>query len=87
MPPDDEQLQIAALLDSIDARKKEIDLLKKYKSAIVSDVVLGRIDVRDAAIQEYEAAGEMAMEGSGDGDTCSSYRSVFNENWYRNGIG
>jgi type I restriction enzyme M protein len=58
VPPEDEQLQIAAILDSIDARidarRKEIELLKKYKSAIMSDVVTGKLDVRGVVVPEYD---------------------------------
>ena len=52
--PVEEQLKIAAYLDSIE----EISLLKKYKEAISSDIVTGTIDVRDIEIPEYEFAEE-----------------------------
>ena len=56
VPPVDEQLKIAAYLDSIDARidarKREIKLLEKYKAAISSDIVMGQIDVRNVDIPE-----------------------------------
>ena len=58
VPPIEEQLQIASFLDSIDARidarMKEIELLKQYKAAISSDIVTGRIDVRGIEVPEYE---------------------------------
>ena len=56
--PVEEQLKIAAYLDSIEARIEEISLLKKYKEAISSDIVTGTIDVRDIEIPEYEFAEE-----------------------------
>jgi type I restriction enzyme M protein len=60
VPPEDEQRQIAAVLDSIDARidarKKEIELLKSYKSSIMSDVVIGKLDVRSVVVPEFEAS-------------------------------
>lgn len=62
VPPVDEQLKIAAYLDSIDARIdariKEIALLRKYKKAISSDVVTGKIDVRDVKIPEFNMVEE-----------------------------
>ena len=61
--PVEEQLKIAAYLDSIEARIEarieEISLLKKYKEAISSDIVTGKIDVRDIEIPEYEFVEEI----------------------------
>ena len=58
VPPVEEQLKIAAYLDSIEARIEarieEITLLKKYKNAISSDIVTGKIDIRGIEIPEYE---------------------------------
>lgn len=58
VPPVEEQLKIAAFLDSIEARIEarieEISLLKKYQNAISSDIVTGKIDVRGIQIPEYE---------------------------------
>ena len=58
VPPVEEQLKIASYLDSIDARidarTKEISLLRKYKNSISSDIVTGKIDVRHIEIPEYE---------------------------------
>ena len=62
VPPVEEQIKIAAYLDSIDARIdariKEISLLKKYKASISSDIVTGKIDVRSIEIPEYEFVDE-----------------------------
>lgn len=58
VPPVKEQLKIATYLDSIEARIKEISLLKKNKEAISSDIVTGKIDVCGIKIPEYEFAGE-----------------------------
>ena len=59
VPPENEQLQIARFLDSINARinarKKEIQLLQKYKDTILSDVVTGQIDVGGVIVPEYES--------------------------------
>jgi type I restriction enzyme M protein len=66
VPPEDEQIQIAAFLDSIDARIdariKEINLLKKYKRTIMSDVVTGKLDVRGVAVPEYDVADAVVDE-------------------------
>ena len=62
VPPIEEQIKIAAYLDSIDARIdariKEISLLKKYKASISSDIVTGKIDIRGIEIPEYEFVDE-----------------------------
>lgn len=62
VPPIEEQIKIAAYLDSIDARIdariKEISLLKKYRASISSDIVTGKIDVRGIEIPEYEFVDE-----------------------------
>lgn len=66
VPPLEEQLKIAAYLDSIDARIKEIALLKKYKATISSDIVTGKIDVRGIEIPEYEYVKETIDDGNAD---------------------
>lgn len=53
-------------MDSIDARIREIELLKKYKTEISSDVVTGQIDVRDIEIPEYIFEEETANSESED---------------------
>lgn len=67
VPPLEEQLKIAAYLDSIDARIKEIALLKKYKAAISSDIVTGKIDVRGIEIPAYEFVEESVDTETEDG--------------------
>jgi len=55
IPPLDEQKQIIQFLDIetdrilrlINSAKKEIELLKEYKTALISEVVTGKIDVRN----------------------------------------
>lgn len=66
VPSLDEQKKIARYLDSIDARIREIELLKKYKTEISSDVVTGQIDVRDIEIPEYIFEEETANSESED---------------------
>ena len=62
VPPIEEQLKIAEYLDSIDARidarKKEIKLLEKYKAAISSDIVMGRVDIRNIVIPAIDNCGD-----------------------------
>ena len=62
IPPQDEQKEIAAYLDNlifkldnlISKHKLYIEKLEEYKKTLISDVVTGKIDVRDIDIPEYE---------------------------------
>lgn len=62
IPPLNEQKEIAAYLDDltfkldnlISKHKLYIDKLEEYKKTLISDVVTGKIDVRDIVIPEYE---------------------------------
>ena len=64
IPPLEEQIQIASYIGSklndiksiILKYKSEIDLLKEYKTALISEVVTGKIDVRDEVINSIEYA-------------------------------
>lgn len=57
VPPIDEQRQIVEYIDSqtrmicsyISSLEKEIEYLKEYKQRLISDVVTGKVDVRDEA--------------------------------------
>jgi type I restriction enzyme S subunit len=59
-PPSSEQQAITYYLDvqttridkSIEKKDKQIALLKEYRTALISEVVTGKIDVRDSGIQE-----------------------------------
>ena len=63
VPPLDEQSEIAAFLeretDKLDAlraeAKRAIDLLKERRSALIAAAVTGKIDVRNAGLQELAA--------------------------------
>lgn len=83
LPPIDEQEEIVSYIDvqnrkidnSLSAVHKEIDLLHEYRTRLISDVVTGKLDVRDAVIPNYEAVEEIAVvedvvndsfEGAGD---------------------
>lgn len=58
IPSIEEQIQIADFLDRetiridslVNKMKKEIELLKEYKTAVISEVVTGKIDVRDVVL-------------------------------------
>ncbi len=78
VPPIEEQLKIAEFLDSIDARidarKKEIRLFERYKTEISSDVVMGRIDVRDIFVPKIDV-----VEENDDVDDPLEDEDVFDE--------
>ena len=62
IPPIDEQREIVQYLgeqekkhdELIEGIKKQIVLLKEYRTRLISDVVTGQIDVRGIAIPEYQ---------------------------------
>lgn len=67
------QLEIADRLDEIciqlekivNNTKKKIKLLQELKSVIISDVVTGKIDVRNIPVPDYEHVGDSANDGEG----------------------
>jgi type I restriction enzyme S subunit len=60
LPDFDEQIDIAGFLDAetsridmlIDKYLRQIELLKEYKTALISEVVTGKVDVRDEKTQK-----------------------------------
>ena len=62
-PPYNEQVEIVSKINDIERIhlhsknniQKEIDLLREYRTRLISDVVTGQIDVRDEVIPEYTA--------------------------------
>ena len=71
VPPEDEQRAIAAFLDEetgridalIEKIRKSIDLLREYRTALITAAVTGKIDVRDLPAPQSESArqaGEVA---------------------------
>jgi len=62
IPPRDEQDQIIAnvqektvsLRHAIDAARREIDLLREYRTRLIADVVTGKLDVRDVVVPDDE---------------------------------
>ncbi len=71
VPPLPEQTAIARFLDDEDTRiqratertKREIDLLREYRTRLIADVVTGKIDVREAATGETDAPPAFDPEG------------------------
>lgn len=72
-PTEGEQLEIVsaigrqteALQSAIDRAKREIDLVREYRTRLIADVVTGKVDVRGLASTEplpAENAGEMSEE-------------------------
>ena len=74
IPTENEQKEIANYLDSkhrsftklIDVMQKEINELKELKNTIISDVVTGKIDVRNVEIPEYEHIDDVVDDGDGE---------------------
>lgn len=69
MPPLNEQAAIVHHIESanrpmeasIDRFRREIELLREYRTRLIADVVTGKLDVREAAAQlPEEAAPDMA---------------------------
>lgn len=72
VPSLEEQKEIAIYLDSlhekftrlIDATQKEISTMMELKNRLISDVVTGKIDVRDIAVPEYEHVDDICDDNS-----------------------
>lgn len=73
IPPADEQIAIVehvrAAMPKYDALieklNEEIKLLEEYKAKLISDVVTGKIDIRDVEIPEYEYEEEISESEDG----------------------
>jgi type I restriction enzyme S subunit len=76
LPPIEMQREIAIYLDNIcalinhiiAADRNKIDMLRELKSTLISDVVTGRIDVRNIEIPEYEHMDDEAVDYLADED-------------------
>ena len=68
VPPIPEQKNIIADLDkqcsfierAIEIQEQQITLLREYRTRLISDVVTGKMDVRDVEVPQYEAVDEVA---------------------------
>ena len=66
-PPAEEQRKIAVALGeatanidtSIGRTRRQIELIQEYRTRLIADVVTGKLDVREAAAQLPEGAGEL----------------------------
>ena len=74
LPPYDEQIAIAYYLDNllketddeIAVLRDDIKRLEEFKTTLISDVVVGKIDVRGVEIPEYEFVDEEADSDAGE---------------------
>lgn len=72
VPPQEEQQEIVRYLDSacskidflIESTYQKIAELTEMKAVIISDVVTGKIEVRNIAVPEYEHVDDIADDGS-----------------------
>jgi type I restriction enzyme S subunit len=70
IPPFEEQEEIVSFITSqirvidkaIDAIQKQIDLVKEYRTSLISEVVTGKVDVRDIAVEDIEELEEEEEE-------------------------
>lgn len=58
--------EVAKIDNALPVFQKEIELLREYRTRLISDVVTGQIDVRDVVIPEYTP--EEDVESSADED-------------------
>ena len=70
VPPPEEQaaiatsieLQTASIDTAIDNTRRQIELMEEYRTRLISDVVTGKIDVREAAAQLPDVDGWNPIE-------------------------
>ena len=84
VPPVDEQREVVRTIevathdlnDAISAARREIDLLREYRTRLIADVVTGKLDVRESAaqlpdeVEEQELLDETDALIDGDGATA-----------------
>ena len=71
VPPLKEQKEIAEFLDAMHERflrlittnEEEISMLEELRSTLISDVVTGKIDVRNIPVPAYEHVDDMVADG------------------------
>ena len=74
VPPKEEQVQIIDYLEKTEEKNKktiqdiqhQIDLLREYRTRLISDVVTGQIDVRGINIPDYEPEEDVSDEAEAD---------------------
>lgn len=78
LPPIDEQKRIVEAIEPIQEEtnnaikniSKQIELLQEMKASLISDIVTGRVDIRDVVIPDFEYVDEeMASSDEGSEDT------------------
>ncbi|MCL2003826.1 MAG: restriction endonuclease subunit S [Oscillospiraceae bacterium] len=77
LPDEAEQARVIAVLDkqcshidrAIALLRQELTLFAEYRTRLISDVVTGRVDVRDIMVPEGEIVGDVAANGDADDDT------------------
>jgi type I restriction enzyme S subunit len=85
-PPPAEQLEIVNYIsgatkvqsETIDRTRREIDLIREYRTRLVADVVTGKLDVRDAVarLSEDEAEPAEPIDVADDGDEAGDEATV-----------
>ena len=66
-PPIEEQSEILTAIDddttgiglSLDSARREIDLLREYRTRLIADVVTGKLDVRGVELPELDDGNEL----------------------------
>lgn len=79
VPPYDEQVEIVGMIDkeaestkiAIEYIQRQIENLKELKSVIISDVVTGKIDVRNITIPAYEHVDDVADDDTDNDDEAA----------------
>lgn len=82
IPPLQEQRQILEYIhketkkidELINIRIKQCETLLEYKKVIISDVVIGKIDVRNISISEYEHVADADVDASDDAESEAEER-------------
>jgi type I restriction enzyme, S subunit len=77
LPPFDEQIRIvrwtmdaaASISTAINRAQREIDLLREYRSRLISDVVTGKLDVREVAMRLPDEVDESELLDEPEADT------------------
>ena len=63
----------------ISTKHEQLKLLTEFKSTIISDVVTGKIDVRDVTVPEYEHVDDITDEDSEDGRDAEETETEMDE--------